>query len=539
VKASTDARTRLPLVIIAMTIGNGVILASQTAVPLALPSIMGELGVASSTAQWVLTASLLPLAGLMVLGGRLGDLYGLRRVFLLGSALFAAFSLVATVAPTFEVLVFSRVIQGAAGALLLPTSVAIVSAAATKETAGRALGTLGGAAAIAGALGPILGGGLTGAFGWRAVMLINLPLAGLAFATTLVAVPRDSPRTEHRRVDILGAALLCIALVGTVFGVAQSQAWGWSSIGVVLPLAAACVAAALFVIVERRTKEPLLDFRLLARHRNYAGATISQGLSGMVEMGLGIIFPLLLILNHGMSPSMAGLALLPTTLPMVIVAPLAGRWYDRVGGRIPLMTGFGILALSGVALILAAGQHNFSLLVPGLFLYGIGLALVLTVNDPVSLDSVAPEHHGQASGVSATAEQFGGALGIALFYLVMHSAYVSALHTNITTSSLPDLTDDQYAHLRDAIVSAERTGLNPSDFPAAYRPYLDAAFDASSFGYSATFACVVAVCLIGLISSAILVRRVRPTDGTDVSTPEGVFATMATVGSATHNPRES
>jgi EmrB/QacA subfamily drug resistance transporter len=538
VNTTANPRTSLTLVIIAMTIGNGIILSSQTAVPLALPSIMSGLGVGSATVQWVLTAGLLPLAGLMVLGGRLGDLYGLRRVFISGAVLFAISSLAAAAAPSFELLVTSRVIQGAAGALLLPTSVAIVSAAATKDTAGRALGTLGGAAAVAGALGPILGGGLTGAFGWRAVMLINFPIAVLACVTTLIAVPRDPKRGERARVDILGASLLCVALVGIVFGVTQSQAWGWTSPGVMLPLAAAASAGVLFVLVERKTRVPLLDFQLLARHRNYAGATISQGLSGMVEMGLGIIFPLLLILNHGMSPTLAGLALLPTTLPMVIVAPLAGRWYDRVGGRIPLITGFGILAASAIALMWAADQHNFGILIPGLFLYGLGLALVLTVNDPVSLDSVAQQHHGQASGVSATAEQFGGALGIALFYLVMHSAYVSSLHSNITASNLPNLTDDQYAHLRDALISAEQTGLDPTDFPAEYKPYLDAAFDASAFGYSVAFACVLLVCVLGVVSSAILVRRVTPTPGTEVSTPERVFATMATVGSATNNPRE-
>lgn len=536
VKSSTQSRTSLPLVIVAMTIGNGIILASQTAVPLALPSIMSELRVGSDTVQWVLTASLLPLAGLMVLGGRLGDLYGLRRIFLIGSAGFALSSLVATIAPTFEILVISRAAQGAAGALLLPTSVAIVSAAATKETAGRALGTLGGASAVAGALGPILGGSLTGAFGWRAVMLINVPLAVLAFITTLAVVPPDRPRTAQARVDILGAVLLCIALVGIVFGVTQSQVWGWDSLGVVVPLIAAVAAAILFVFVERRTSVPLLNFRLLAAHRNYAGATISQGLSGMVEMGLGIIFPLLLILNHGMSPTLAGLALLPTTLPMVIVAPLAGRWYDRVGGRIPLVTGFGILALSGAALIWAAGDYNFAVLIPGLFLYGLGLAIVLTVNDPVSLDSVAPENHGQASGVSATAEQFGGALGIALFYLIFHSSYVQSLHTRIDASSLPDLSNSQYAALRDAIVSAEQTGLDPTHFPDELKEYLDSAFFASATGYSVAFAGVVVVCLLGVLSSAILVRKVPPTGGADVTTPEGVFATMATVGSATSSP---
>lgn len=247
---------RLGLVIVAMTIGNAIILVSQTAVPLALPSVMHDFRVGSGEVQWVLTASLLPLAGLMVLGGRLGDLFGLRRMFVMGSIVFGAASLVAGLAPTFELLVLARAIQGVGGALLLPTSVAIVSAVAGEKDAGRALGTLGGAAAVAGAMGPIIGGALTGAFGWRAVMLVNLPLAALSVLGALRVVPADPPRTQRARVDLVGAVLLCLTLVGIVFGIGQSQSWGWSSPGVWLPLAIAVVTGIAFVLVERRVAVP-------------------------------------------------------------------------------------------------------------------------------------------------------------------------------------------------------------------------------------------------------------------------------------------
>jgi hypothetical protein len=150
---------------------------------------------------------------------------------------------------------------------------------------------------------------------------------------TLRSVPSDAPRTERARVDLVGAALACIALVGLAFGLAQTTAWGWSSPGVLAPLALCVVAAVLFVVRERRAANPLMSFGLLRRSPNYLGATLSQGLAGMVEMGLGLIFPLILILNLQMPPGLAGLALIPATLPMIIVAPLVGRWYDRTGGR--------------------------------------------------------------------------------------------------------------------------------------------------------------------------------------------------------------
>lgn len=176
---------------------SAIIVVSQTAMPLALPSVMNDFRVGSGQVQWVLTASLLPLAGLMILGGRLGDLFGLRRMLVLGSMVFGVASLVAGVGPTFEVLILARAIQGVGGALLLPTSVAIVSAVAGERDAGRALGTLGGAAAVAGALGPIIGGALTGAFGWRAVRLVNVPSGHRHVDLSLLAEERASDQAPE------------------------------------------------------------------------------------------------------------------------------------------------------------------------------------------------------------------------------------------------------------------------------------------------------------------------------------------------------
>jgi EmrB/QacA subfamily drug resistance transporter len=494
-------------VLVAMTVANAMVLVDQTAVPLILPSVMHDFGIGSQLAQWVLNASLLPLAGLLVLGGKLGDLFGHRRIFIIGTAVFAGASACAGLAPDFGVLILFRVFQGAGGALMLPTTVAIVSSAYPGRERGRALGIMGGAAAIAGALGPAIGGILTSAIGWRAVLLVNVPLAVLAIAAAILAVPRDPARSGRRHVDIGGTVLLSLALIGLVFGLSQSQTWGWDSPGVFLPLAVAVAAGVLFVVVERRQKEPLLEFSLLRRNPNYLGATISQALAGIAEMGLGVIFPLLLILNLGMDPGIAGLALIPATLPMIFVAPLAGRWYDRVGGRIPLAVGFLVLALSGVVLGIGVHTDDYWLIFPGFLVYGVGLALVLTVNDPVSLDTLPEREHGQASGVSATAEQFGGALGIALLYLVFHTTYIARLHANVDASPLADLSNAQYGQLRDDIVAAEQTGLNPHTFDPGYALYLVSARDASDWGMTAAFLAVTALSLLALFAVVRLVRK--------------------------------
>lgn len=489
-----------------MTLANAMILVDQTAVPLALPDIMDSFGVGSALVQWVLNGSLLPLAGLLVLGGRLGDLLGLRRIFLIGSVLFGGASALAGFAPTFGILLLARVVQGVGGALMLPASVAIVSAAYPKSARGRALGTMGGVAAVAGALGPTIGGVLTSTLSWRAVLLVNVPLLILTVLATLRSVPADQPRTGKAHIDFTGAGLLSLILVGLVFGLAQTTVWGWTSPGVIVPLVVCVVSAALFVRRERAAKNPLMSFSLLRRHRNYLGATLSQGLAGVCEMGLGVILPLILILNLGMDPALAGLALIPTTLPMIALAPLAGRWYDKAGGRPPLMTGFACIALSGVALAIGVGHDTYLALLPGLLLYGIGLAITLTVNDPVSLDSIPDSDDGQASGVSATAEQGGGAIGIALLYALFHTVYVSNLNDNVERAgqALPDDTAERF---RDSIQAAEQTGLNYSTFDPDLQRYLVPALHASDTGAAVTFLAMSGIAVLGLVVMAWLVRR--------------------------------
>ncbi len=505
--AGRDTGTRTGTVLVAMTLANAMVLVDQTAVPLILPSVIQELHVGSQQAQWVITASLLALSGLLIFGGRLSDLLGRRRVFVVGSLVFAGASALAGLAWTFPVLVAFRILQGAGGALMLPTTIAIVSATYSAEKRGRALGLMGGSAAVAGAFGPVLGGAMTSLFGWRLVLLINVPLAALAVLAALRAVPRDPRRSGHTSLDLPGTVLLCVILVGFVLGLTQSQDWGWASPGVWLPLAASAAAAVGFVLVERRAASPVMDFGLLRRYRNYRGATISQAVAGMSELGLGVLLPLLLILNLGMDPGVAGLALVPTTVPMVAVAPLAGRWYDRVGGRIPLVVGFALLALSGLTLAITVHARNYWVILPGLVIFGIGLALVLTVNDPVSLDEVDEESSGQASGVSATAEQFGGAVGIAFLFILFHTVYVATLNADVDASPLSDLTRQSGQQLKDAIVAAEQTGLNPSTFDPAFKDYLGYTLDASQWGFSAAFLAVLALSAVGALLTWRTVRK--------------------------------
>jgi EmrB/QacA subfamily drug resistance transporter len=514
--------TRRSVVLFSMTLANAMVLVDQTAVPLSLPNLMGDFAIGTQLAQWVLTASLLPLAGLLVLGGRLGDMLGRRRIFTIGCILFAGASALGGLAPVFAILLACRVAQGVGGALMLPNTVAIVSAAFSAEERGRALGTMGGIAAIAGALGPTIGGVLTGAFSWRAVLLVNVPLAVFAVVAARRAVAPDPAASEAPRIDISGAALLTIAIVGLVFGLTQSQVWGWTSPVVVVSLVGSVVAGGAFVVAERRVSHPLMSFALLRQHSNYLGATLSQFIAGMAEMGLALLFPLLLILNLKMPPGLAGLALIPTTVPMVLIAPLAGRWYDQDGGRPPLVLGFALLAISGIALALGIDNNAYLPILPGLVLFGVALALILTVNDPVTLDTVPSLDQGQASGVSATAEQFGGAVGIAGLYLVFHTSYVNRLVASISSSSLPSLTASQSEKLKNALLAAEQTGLRPRSFDPTLRRYLPLARSASDHGYIVAILIVSVLAVIGLLLMAWLVRK--PTSAVESVAQDEILA---------------
>ncbi len=496
------------LVLVAMTVANAMILVDQTAVPLALPSIEKQFGVGTQEAQWVLSASLLSLSGLLILGGRLGDLFGRRRVFVIGTVGFSAASAVGGLAPDFALLLAARVVQGVGGALMLPGSVAIVNSTFPSAERGKALGTMGGVAAIAGALGPTIGGALTSAVSWRLVLLVNVPLAIVCLVATLLAVPKDRERQGSVRVDLLGAGLLCLAIVSLVFGLTEAQSSSLVSISVLGPVAVALLGAAGFLWWELRATDPLMDVGLLRRTPNYLGATISQALAGFVEMGLGLIFPLLLILDLGMSPLVAGLALIPTTVPMVLLSTTVGRWYDRSGGRPPLVVGFGVLALSGLALgvgvhLIQPAAPNYFFLLPGLLVFGTGLAFVLTACDPVSLDSVDENLAGQVSGASATAEQAGGAIGIAGVYAIFHEVYVRRLQ-HLTANSL---TPHQGQQLRQALQAAEQTGLQPHHFDQTLVRFLIPAFNASKLAYAAVFFSVLVVSALGGLGAWRLVRK--------------------------------
>ena len=447
------------LTLVAMTVASSMILVDQTAVPLASPDVVQGLGGNIADGQWILTANILPLAAFMVLGGRLGDLFGLRRVFLCGAVLFAVSTALASAAQSMVWIISMRAVQGTSAALMMPTAVAITSAVWPKERRGYALGVLAGGSAFFAALGPVLGGLLT-AISWRLVFLINVPLAVAAIALTLAGTPALPPAVseQRRRIDWAGTGVFAVGIVALIYGLSRGQPDGWGSPSALGPLAVCVVAVAMFGWVERRATDPLIDFRLF-RRLNFLAATISQVLAGALELGLGYLLPFYLLLVVGVGPVLAGIALIPGTIPIILAGPLAGRAFDRRGGRWPLVAGFVVLALSGLALGLGATGDSAVALIPGLLLQGLGLGIVLTVNDPVGMNAVADADRGQAAGIINTAEQLGGAIGIAGLSALQLSYYFHVLFARLAGRGIHP-TAAQTQTVRDFIARAEQEGLH-------------------------------------------------------------------------------
>jgi EmrB/QacA subfamily drug resistance transporter len=492
--------------LIAMTLANSMILVDQTAVPLAIPHIVGDLHAADDLAQWILTANVLPLAAFMVLGGRLGDIRGLRKVFLTGAGIFIASSTLAGLAQSIEWLIVVRATQGIGAALMMPTTIAIVSAVFPDAGRGRALGIMAGASAFFAALGPVLGGLLTQLIDWRAVFFINVPLAALTILLTLRATPELPPKPDiDKRLDWAGLVVFAVGASALVLGLSQGQQWGWGDTRTIAALVLGGVFLVAFVPLELRRPVPLIKLSLF-RHLNFAAANVSQVLAGMVELGMGLILPLYLLLILGMDPAVAGIALIPATVPIIVVAPLAGRIFDKRGGRLPLVVGFAVLAASSVELALVVPDRNFLALVPGLVLQGIGLGTILTVNDPTGINAVPERDRGGASGVIDTSEQFGGALGIALLYAVLIGTYVSnrteafAKHGLPTSGPLVD-------QMRAFVLQSEQTGLKPSEIPHVLVPLLVDAREAFIDAFQTTMIVAAVIAALGAIVCALMVTK--------------------------------
>lgn len=402
------------VVLLAAVLGSGMAFLDATVVNIALPAIGEDLDAGLAGLQWTVNAYTLTLAGLLLLGGALGDHLGRRRVFVWGVAWFAAASLLCALAPSIETLIAARAIQGVGAALLTPGSLALIEATFHPDDRGAAIGAWAGLAGVSTAVGPFLGGWLVEAVSWRLIFLINLPLAAVvAWAARRVPESAD-PGVRGQRLDYPGAALAAVGLAGVTYALTQGPQDGWAQAGPVATGAAGVAALAAFVVVEARTAHPLLPLDLF-RSRLF---TAANAMTFVVYAALGaalFLLPIQLQQVAGYSPIQAGTALVPMTLVMLLLSSRAGRLAQRIGPRVPMSVG-PVVAGAGLALLVRVGPGAAYAtdVLPGVLVFALGMSITVAPLSVTVLGAAGPARAGVASAVNNAVARVAGLLAVAV-----------------------------------------------------------------------------------------------------------------------------
>jgi EmrB/QacA subfamily drug resistance transporter len=415
----------------AMCFALFMIMLDNTVVNVALPSIQQDLGASISGLEWTINGYTLSFAVLLATGGRLGDIFGRRLMFLTGVVIFALSSATAGFAPDETALVISRVVQGVGAALMMPGTLSIITDAFPAHERGKAMGTWAGVSALALAVGPVLGGFLTEHVSWRAIFYINIPVAIGAVLATLFAVRESRDTSVGREVDFAGVAVLTVGLTALVLALVEGNAWGWGSTEVVALLALAAVALPAFVYVENRVKAPMVQFDLLS-DRNFLAAVCVALIITFAMMGVFFFLALYMQDILGYSPLEAGIRFLPSTLMIVGVAPVAGRLSDRFGPRWLIAGGLLIVAASLFSFSRIAVDSSYLDLLPGFMLLGIGVAMTMSPMTSAAMNAVPVQKAGIASGVLSMFRMVGGSLGIAITGAIFQGLVSSRLDSLLT-----------------------------------------------------------------------------------------------------------
>jgi EmrB/QacA subfamily drug resistance transporter len=408
------ASARGRLVLLATVLGSGIAFLDGTVVNVALPSIGRDLGADLAGLQWTVNAYALTLAGLLLIGGSLGDHLGRRRVFVFGVAFFAVASLLCAVAPSIETLIAARAIQGIGAALLTPGSLALLEATYHPDDRGAAIGAWAGLAGVSTAFGPFLGGWLVEAASWRLIFLINLPLAA-AVVWAARAIPESSdPAARGQRLDWTGAALSAVGLAGVTYALIEGPAAGWGDPLIVATGVGGMAMLVAFLLVEARSRHPLVPLGMF-RSRDFSTA---NAMTFVVYGALGaslFLLPIQLQQVAGYSPIAAGSALIPMTVVMLLLSTAAGRMARRIGPRVPMSVG-PIVAGVGLALLTRAGEgaDYVADVLPAVLVFALGMSITVAPLSVTVLGAAGADKAGVASAVNNAVARVAGLLAVAL-----------------------------------------------------------------------------------------------------------------------------
>ena len=500
----------------AMCFALFMVMLDNTVVNVALPSIQRDFDASLSSLEWTINAYTLVFAVLLITGGRMGDIFGRRRVFLGGVVVFALSSATIGFAPSEGWLVASRALQGAGAAFMMPGTLSIISDAFPPAERGKAIGMWAGVSAIALALGPVVGGWLTEDISWRAIFFLNLPVAVGAIVVTLFAARESRDHTVSRQVDLPGIGALTVGLTALVLALVEGNAWGWGSVTIVGLLVLSVVALTGFVAIEKHSAAPVVDFAFF-RSRSFLGATIVAFAVSFAMFAMFFFIALYMQNILGYSPLQAGVRFLPSTVMIIVVAPVSGRLADRWGPRPLIVTG---LLLSALALLWQSRldvDTGYGFLLPAFVLMGAGMGLVMSPMSTAAMNAVHHTKAGVASGTLSMSRMLGGTFGVAVL-----GALVAAVGRSKLEDSLPTLPAAARERVVDALGSGGASQGAPREVVAAAREaFIVALGDALTL--SAAVAAVAAVAAWFLIAKGRPAAEPRavPADDAEVAAGGG------------------
>jgi EmrB/QacA subfamily drug resistance transporter len=503
----------------AMCFALFMIMLDNTVVNVALPSIQDDLGVSLSGLEWTVNIYTLTFAVLLVTGGRLGDILGRRRMFLFGVVVFALSSAAIGLSPGEGWLVAGRGLQGAGAAFMMPATLSIITVTFPAEERGKAIGTWAGVSALALAIGPVVGGALAEYVSWRAIFFLNLPVAVGAVAVTLFATHESRDESRDHAIDWPGIAALSVGLSALVLALVEGNAWGWGSGRIVALFAVAVAGLGTFALIEPRVREPMVEFSLF-RSRTFLGANLVAFIVSFAMFAMFFFTALYLQNILGYSAVEAGVRFLPSTLMIVLIAPLAGRLSDRVGPRPLMVSGLTLVALALFLQTRITVATGYGLLLPAFVLMGIGMALVMSPMSTAAMNSVEPEKAGVGSGILSMSRMVGATFGVAAIGALFQHLARNELADKLAGTGVGAGEREQLVHSLGA--GSQGESLPPQVVTASHDAFIHAF--ANGMWLSAGVAALGAVLAFWLIEPKIAERR-DPARRSEAAAAEAVWET--------------
>ena len=491
----------------------GIVQLPTAAIVVALPAIHQEFNTSIEALQWTVTAFYIPETALLIAAGRIADIFGRRRMFLIGAALFALGSIVAAAAPGAGVLIAGIAIAGIGAGFLMPSSMSILTNVFTDARRGTAIGLWGAATELISGVGVVVGGVLTGELDWRWIFVLSAAVVVVVAVLAIRDAPESSDPKAVREVDVPGVAILAAALTSLTLALIQGATWGWGSPAIIALLAAAVVLFATFGVVERRSAHPIIDFEFVGR-RNFAGATIVIFCIDFSFGALLFFLPLYFQEILGYDPVEAGVLLLPLTGLMVVGSPLGGRVAARTGPRPPIVLGLAAMT-AGIFWIstLDLGTDFADLVVPT-SLMGFGVGFSLTPMNLAAMNAVSRHHAGLASGMLVTLSGLGATLGVAVTGAIFNDLNGERTQEQIAATTGTNISESQAEDLDGVLAGASDAKRTFDDIvgdgeEAKAMKGLEEAF-VSALGTSLKIS--AGLVLAGLLLTLLLMRRQDPVD---------------------------